>query len=267
MKTNILRVLFVQSKIEGNQPLAAKKNILRQIKANLHHKPHLVMLPEVCLGSSVSKIWHDLYLQEYDSLIMELTAMAQAEGVCFYGSAYKARDKGLPYNTAFFIGPDRVKKSYNKIHLFKYHHEHKIYASGDRIEIFKTPLGVIAPLICYDIRFPELMREQCFRGAKMALVCAQWPLARREHWLCLLRARAIENQMFVIACNATGVVNENIKLGGSSCIFSPWGELMYQMSATQKTGVIEINTNAIDETRKAYPFLRDARRKDFHFGL
>ena len=83
--------------------------------------------------------------------------------------------------------------------------ENKHFTPGKEIAVIDTHLGKIGLLICYDLRFPEIARCLMLKGAEILVISAAWPLERIEHWRILLRARAIENQLFVIAANASGL--------------------------------------------------------------
>ena len=108
-------------------------------------------------------------------------------------------------NTAVLYAPDgALLGSYRKIHLFRLMQEPRYLAPGDHATLCPTPWGPVGLAICYDIRFPELFRAMALAGAVLFLVPAQWPVRRLEAWLLLARARAVENELFVAACNRVG---------------------------------------------------------------
>ncbi len=99
----------------------------------------------------------------------------------------------------------------------------------------------------------------------MALVCAQWPVARVDHWLTLLRARAIENQIFVLACNCRGKKRDMV-FKGHSCVISPWGEILFLLKG-KSFGFFDVDLNQVALIRKKYPFFKDALKNKFHYEI
>src|SRR5690606_6307419 len=116
----------------------------------------------------------------------------------------------------------------------------------------------VSPLICYDLRFPEAFRLATKQGAEMFVVIANWPTARVEHWLTLLKARAIENQAYVIGCNRVGR-DPKVVYPGRSVIIDPRGNVL--ADAGGDPGVISssIDAAALREYRKTFPALNDIR--------
>jgi len=102
----------------------------------------------------------------------------------------------------------------------------------------------------YELRFPEIARELAKKGAEVLFVIAQFPLERIEHWRILLRARAIENQLFVVGVNCV-----NSLCGGHSAVIDPWGKTLIEGSDEGCTISVEIDTSLVSEIRKRYPFL------------
>ena len=96
---------------------------------------------------------------------------------------------------------------------------------NDKSGPLNTPAGSLAGLVCYDLRFPELARKQAAAGANLMIISAQWPKARVDHWQTLVKARAIENQIYVIACNRCGITDDTV-FAGHSMIVAPDGEVL-----------------------------------------
>ncbi|HJV36928.1 carbon-nitrogen family hydrolase [Geomonas sp.] len=129
------------------------------------------------------------------------------------------------FNTAYVIDRGELAGSYRKLHLFSLMGEDRSLDSGDSILVAQTSVGKIGTMICYDLRFPELARRLALEGADLIVVPGEWPKPREEHWRTLLRARAIENQLFVIAANCCGVVGK-LDFFGQSMIIGPKGEIL-----------------------------------------
>jgi predicted amidohydrolase len=154
------------------------------------------------------------------------------------------------YNTAFVIHRGRIIGKHRKTKLFPLTHEVETFKAGDSVEIIKTPIGDLGIMICYEVRFPEIARRLTKLGAKIIAVLAVFPKERIEHWKILLRARAIENQVYVVGANC---VNESC--GGNSMIIDPLGNVLAEASCDEGIISAEIDPNFVDEVRRRYPFL------------
>lgn len=142
---------------------------------------------------------------------------------------------------------------YAKIHLFKPLKEHLFYIAGSETVIFNIDGIPSSVFICFDLRFPELFRKIA-KDVQMIFVIANWPSSREDHWRTLLKARAIENQCFVIGVNRKGIDGNNIHYSGGSAIYDPFGEdVNLKTHGDLLTGVIE--PEMVLQVRSRYPFL------------
>ena len=165
-----------------------------------------------------------------------------------------------PRNEALVFAPDgRLWARYAKLHLFSFADEPRHYAAGEAGTCFAWQETTVAPSICYDLRFPELFREATFRGAEILTVIACWPAPREEHWLALLRARAIENQCYVAAVNRCGQDPSGLTYSGRSQIVDPRGAIL--ADAGQHEGVIQVAVDRAAQRayRQEFPALQDRR--------
>lgn len=145
---------------------------------------------------------------------------------------------------------------YAKVHLFKPMKEHLFYSAGSDTVVFNIDGIPSSVFICFDLRFPELFRRVA-KDVQMIFVLANWPSSREDHWITLLKARAIENQCFVIGVNRKGIDGNNIRYSGGSRIFSPFGE---EISLKQEGGDLmigEIEPADVISIRSKYPFLEE----------
>ena len=136
--------------------------------------------------------------------------------------------------------------------------EHKYLSPGHHPTIVDTSWGKMGLAICYDLRFPELFRVYALAGAKIVFLPAEWPHPRLNHWQILLRARAIENQMYVVACNRVGT-SKDTHFCGHSCIIDPWGEVVAEIGEDDGILTAEIGINKVDEVRSSIPIFADRR--------
>ena len=145
--------------------------------------------------------------------------------------------------------------TYRKVHLFGYgSREQELLTPGEHVGAH----GQLALSTCYDLRFPELFRIQVDDGSQLFLVAAAWPLARLEHWQLLLRARALENQSFVLACNAAGRQGE-VELAGRSAVVDPWGTVLAEAGTGPQTLTLDVDPDVATRARKEFPALADRR--------
>ena len=161
-----------------------------------------------------------------------------------------------PANFAAAFSPDGELVRYQKQRPFTGAGEHECHAPGVSAVVFKWGGLTVAPLVCYDLRFPELFRDAVRLGANAFIVIAAWPSRRIEHWLTLLRARAIENQAYVIGVNRTG--NEpKFTYSGRSVIVDPHGAVVVDAGETECVATAEIDPAAADSWRAEFPAVRD----------
>lgn len=191
-----------------------------------------------------------------------LAGLAEAHGVWLAGSTLEARD-GRFYNCMTIYGPDgRLHAVYRKLHLFRLMQEEAYLAQGVESVVAELPWGQAGLAICYDLRFPELFRTYALHGARIMLIPSEWPHPRRMHWRTLLRARAIENQCFVAACNRVGETNGTSFLGASAVI-DPWGETVVEAGEAEALLTVRIDLGQVDAVRSRIPVFED-RRADLY---
>jgi predicted amidohydrolase len=171
-------------------------------------------------------------------------------------------------NTSVHIGPDgELKATYRKLHMFdvevggRSYRESDLEEAGEEIVTSRTADGVELGLsICYDLRFPELYRILAVLGARVLPLPAAFTLATtRDHWEALLRARAIENQAFVVAANQVGAHPGGHRSGGRSMIVDPWGVILAQAQDTEDHIVAELDLARQREIRAQLPSLANRR--------
>jgi deaminated glutathione amidase len=171
-------------------------------------------------------------------------------------------------NVCVHAGPDgEIAATYRKIHMFDVTVDGREYREsaheepGEEIVVSRTAEGVELGLsVCYDLRFPELYRELAVRGARVIVVPSAFTLATtRDHWEILLRARAIEDQAFVVAANQIGEAGGGMRSGGRSAIVDPWGLVL--ATAPDRVGHVgaELDLDALARIRRELPSLANRR--------
>ncbi len=189
-----------------------------------------------------------------------LEELAEKHRIYIIGSLIeKRRNNQRPKNSCVVYNKEgRQIAKYNKIHLFSYDEEDKHYSQGSSIPIFSIGHIKASMFICYDLRFPELFIEASVRGAKIIFVPANWPSTRLEHWQTLLKARAIENQIYIVGVNRTGR-SPTLDYPGSSMIVGPFGGIVAQGSKREEIVVGEIQEEEVDRIRTSFPFFKDRK--------
>ena len=197
-------------------------------------------------------------------------ATAAELGIDLIAGSVSERAGGDPplRNTSLHIGPDgEIRASYRKIHLFDVEVDGTVYRESEHEAPGDTPVLSTAAdgtrlglSICYDLRFPELFRILAIEGARVLLVPAAFTLATtRDHWEVLLRARAIENQCFVVAANQIGEHAPGLRSGGRSMIVDPWGVVLAQAPDAQTVITADLDTSRQDDIRRRLPALAGRR--------
>ncbi|MDQ0321585.1 putative amidohydrolase [Pararhizobium capsulatum DSM 1112] len=208
---------------------------------------------------------------EHDDLIVRrASALAATLGIHLHvGSTAIGLGEGKIANRGFLFGPDGSKIChYDKIHMFdvdldngESFRESSAYSAGDTAVMADLPFGKLGFAICYDVRFPDLFRRQAMAGAELMSVPAAFTQQTGEaHWEILLRARAIENGMFVIAAAQGGRHEDGRTTYGHSMIIDPWGKILGEAGGEGEAIVLaEIDTTVVSTTRAKIPNLKNGR--------
>lgn len=197
------------------------------------------------------------------ALVTTLAQLAAELGIWIHGgSLAELLPDGTRHNTCVLLDPQgTLVTTYRKIHLFGFADgERTVMSGGEQLVVIDTPLGVTGLATCYDLRFPELFRALTASGATAFLVSSGWPLSRIEHWDVLTRARAIEDQAWVIACNEVGTQGaDGVVLGGHSVVIDPRGVVIAQAGESEEILYAEIDAAEPGRWREAFPALADIR--------
>jgi predicted amidohydrolase len=190
-----------------------------------------------------------------------LAEQAAEHDACLVASVAQRGTDGRFRNNAILAAPDGAVHRYAKIHPFSYAGEHEHYAAGDRHLTVTVDELRVTLFVCYDLRFADEFWA-CATDTDLYVVPANWPRPRREHWRTLLRARAIENQAFVLGVNRVGDAGTANPLphAGDSMIVDPMGEPLAEAAADEAVITAEATHERVTEVRTRFPFLVDRRR-------
>jgi predicted amidohydrolase len=218
----------------------------------------LVVLPEMCTTGFTMEgtRWAEPLSTDRGSS-GALASLAQEFQVwVLAGLAVREDSPARLVNAAVLFDPaGSISAIYRKQRLFAYSGEHEVYAAGEGPVVVTIEGARLGLFICFDLRFPELFRAVA-PDIDAALLIANWPERRRPHWDVLTRARAIENQCYVVAVNRTGV-GDGIEYDGGSVAYDPWGEPLGIGGGGNAPRVVDIDPARVKLVRARYPFLRE----------
>ena len=194
-----------------------------------------------------------------EGLFARIAQLAREEAIHITGSLLMSHDGRHSYNTAPLLSPTgQLLGHYSKIHLFRPMEEHQYLTPGREMPVFDLPWGKSALAICYDLRFPELFRKYALAGTMIVFVMAEWPYPRLDHWQTLLKARAIENQMFIAACNRVGESKDE-RFCGHSAIYDPWGNIVVEAGDAEVLLTAQVDLGTVEKVRAQIPIFADRR--------
>lgn len=178
-------------------------------------------------------------------------------GSCPEVPADSAANDQRPANTLIFAGPDGTTYRYRKIHPFTHGGEQRYYRPGAELVTFDIAGLRVSPFVCYDLRFADEF-WQLAHATDVFIVPANWPAQRRHHWRTLLRARAIENQAYVVGVNRVGE-GGGVEYCGDSVIIDPMGEILASAAGVETMLLVDIDPTVVASTRDHFRFLPDRR--------
>ncbi len=215
----------------------------------------LIILPEMFLTGFSMDV--NSIAQEMNGVgVNWLTSVARTKNIAITGSLTIA-ENGQYFNRMLIALPNGRLLWYNKRHLFRMGEEHKYFSPGNESIVVNYKEWNIMPLVCYDLRFPVWSRNVNLKY-DLLLYVANWPQARREAYLTLLKARAIENQCYVVGVNRTGTDGNGIKYSGDSTVVDPKGRFITEISSNPGSITCSISLNELKEFRKNFPAYLDS---------
>jgi len=259
-----LTLSIVQMDVQVSQPAANLKKAEVWMQKAVAQDSQLICFPEMWT-TGFNWATNKQIAQEQEEIIEQIAALAKKYGLWINGSTLALNKDGQLSNTSILFDNDGQQvATYRKTHLFSLLHEDEHLAPGEHLTLVDTPWGLAGLSICYDIRFPELFRTYALQGAKFILSPMAFPYPRLAHWQILVRARAIENQLYMIGSNHVG--NEDfgpagkVTYFGHSCIIDPWGDTVVEAGETKEELLTTtINLDRVDEIRAQMTVLQDRR--------
>ncbi|MFF4899286.1 carbon-nitrogen family hydrolase [Streptomyces sp. NPDC001068] len=254
-----MRASLIQIDVNEDESVEARR---RRVTALVREQADadLVVLPELWTTGAFA---YEAFATEAEPLegpTYEAMAKAASDaGVWLHAGSIPERDpEGPLYNTALVFSPSgELAAAYRKIHRFGFDKgEAVLMGAGRDLVTVRLPATTLGVATCYDLRFPELFRALVDGGAETLVVSAGWPERRRSHWTLLAKARAVENQAFVLACGTAGT-HAGVPQAGHSIVVDPWGEVLAEAGAGEQVLTVDIDPARVAATREQFPALKD----------
>ncbi|WP_040214716.1 nitrilase-related carbon-nitrogen hydrolase [Clostridium polynesiense] len=239
-----------------------KESCIRLIKEAKNKSCTLIAFPEMTLtgfSSDISAIENFITFEETLSFFKK----AAEENSIYIGFGAVEKMGAKNFNSYIIISPKGlIANKYYKIHPFSPGKEDVMISPGDNISFSVIDNIVLSSFICYDLRFPEIF-QIASKKSQLLLVASAWPQSRRDHWLTLLKARAIENQCFVAGVNSYGYDLSNQYYSGDSIIVSPLGETLSLTSEREDLITAEISSSLVKSTRAGFNVNKDRKNSTY----
>jgi predicted amidohydrolase len=266
------RVALFQART-GIDPAANAERLVAAIEQAANDGARMLFTPEMSglLDRDSERARRNVRPAEEDPVLAACREAARTHSIWVHlGSLAVEAGNGKLANRGFVIDENgEIRATYDKIHLFDVDlptgeswRESAIYQGGaDAVVVSGTPVGNLGLAICYDLRFPEIFQRLTEAGAQVVAVPAAFTVPTgRAHWEVLLRARAIEASVFVIAAAQSGRHEDGRETYGHSLLVGPWGEILLDMGDEIGVGLAEVDLSKIDEVRSRVPALHHRRR-------
>jgi omega-amidase len=256
-----------------------KKNLVRAVKMikEAGKTADLVVLPEMFnCPYDINKFPE--YAEESDNSLSlsEVSLAAKKANVYLVAGSVPEREGKQIYNSSFFFDPQgEIIGSYRKMHLFDIDvpeeisfKESETLSAGDHLSVVDTDLGKIGICICYDLRFPELLRLMTLQGAQLIVVPGAFNLTTGPvHWESLIRARAVDNQVYMAAASPARDLTASYVAYGHSMIVDPWGTVLAKAGSLEEIVYSEIDISYLEKVRKDLPLLQNRRTDIYRLEL
>lgn len=251
-----MKYAIYQMDVVVADPEANRDKIQQWVETQVNeNKPDTIVLPEMWNAGYALDRLNGLADNNGETTIPFLSELAKKHQIHIIGgSIANKKEKGI-FNTSYVFNREgELVHQYDKMHLVPMLDEPKYLVGGEAkaatFELDGVKMGLI---ICYDLRFPELMRAIALQGAEVIHVVAQWPTSRRDHWKYLQYARAIENQCYIISANSSGTCN-GTDFAGESLVINPSGELVASgLPEIETTISASIDLGKVTDIRKNIP--------------
>ncbi|MEV5971826.1 carbon-nitrogen family hydrolase [Streptomyces sp. NPDC051921] len=254
-----MRASLIQIAVDPDEPVEDRRARVARLVREERGAAELVVLPELWPMGAFA---YEAFAAESEPLkgatYQAMSAAARDAEVWLHAGSIVEAVSGALYNTSLVFSPDgELAASYRKIHRFGFDKgEAVMMAAGEDLVTVDLPQLTVGVATCYDLRFPELFRGLVDAGAQAFVIPAGWPARRRAHWTLLARARAVENQAYVLACGTAGT-HAGVEQAGHSIVVDPWGEVLAEAGPGEEILRVDLDPAKVTTTREQFPALKD----------
>jgi len=253
-----MKLALAQLDIAWEDKPMNKETAIQFIKQAADEKVDMILFPEMALtGFSMNTSFIGENNNETTEFFKKISC--QFNILIGFGYVEGTSNSKNKYSVVSPCGDELV--NYTKIHPFSFGEETKFYQCGSQINLFNAFGFTIAPLICYDLRFPEVF-QVASKTASLITLAANWPIERREHWITLLKARAIENQCYIAGINRVGEGN-GLNYSGDSMIIDPLGNIISSLYMEDGLIIADICVENVTKLRENFR-LKDDRKEELY---
>ncbi|MDQ2085851.1 carbon-nitrogen hydrolase family protein [Herbivorax sp. ANBcel31] len=262
-------VSLCQMKVEDDR----KRNIdkaVKMIKTSVKNNSRIVVLPEMfCCPYDNSKFPYYAEQAEESEVLKAMSKASKEEGTYIVAGSIPELSGGKIYNSCFVFNPEgKIIGRHRKLHLFDIDipgkitfKESDILTAGNEITVIDTEYCKVGIAICYDVRFPEMFKNMTLDGVKMVIIPAAFNMTTGPlHWELLMRARAVDNQVFVVAASPARDEKASYVAYGNSMVVSPWGKELVRAEGEETVLHCNMDLMEVEKTRKELPVLNHMRK-------
>ncbi len=258
LDVSMVQLKIIDGDVNGNLKHTSKLFLKNKFAIQ---NSHITVLPELFATGFMSEAIRKYATKLEDSVIVNFLAKISRDYETAIITTVPEAYGGKIYDTAVAISEGEIIGKYRKVHLFAKFGEDRIFSCGLDFSLATIENVKIGLAICYDLRFPEIFRVESLAGAELFVIPAAWGKKRASHWRLLIRARALENQAYIIGVDRVGGSNVLAEeFAGESIVASPWGAVVAKLSSThEEVKFVRINLVFLRKIRKEFPVLRDSK--------
>jgi predicted amidohydrolase len=256
-----VRITLLNVTSDNSEDPSTRVERVKRLASEIHDAD-IIFLPELWISGAFAT--RDLYLKSSEiaeQTLEDFAKIAKLNKCWIIPGSFPIKNlSGKLRNICFAIDSNgSVVNSYTKNHLFGFGSgESEFFEPGNTFQNVNSPWGILGLSICYDLRFPELYRTMVVAGAEILIVISAWPKSRIDHWNTLLKARAIENQCFVIGVNSYGS-QLGSEMAGSSTVISPDGRTVMPSIENNDLLSFDLDLGNLKSLRNEFPVLADIK--------
>lgn len=260
-----MKVSGIQLAVKYNQPQENFDRVHSSITKLMEtEKPDVILLPEMWNVSFFPEELEGVADHEGKETRALLRSLSKKHGVNIVGGSVATEYDGDYYNTSYIYNREgQLVHTYHKVHLFSPANEHEKFKRGDHLGLVELDGVKVGVATCYDLRFVEWIRLMALKGMEVLFVPAAWPHPRLHVWQTLLRARAIENQVYVVGVNECGTTDD-LKFCGHSAVISPLGKVLIELGEDDAAFTENLDLSKLKGIRKDIGVFKDRRPELYH---